>query len=315
MALVVTGLSSNRFLVGNPIPVTFSLDTGNFPANSLIKLTITRNVSHSGDVVQALPAMNLYLPQTGSLTIDLAPYMKGLLPYAYVPGTSYADPIPNYQSISIAVAYYANANGTQTEAVSYLNKTFVRGWEEGKRNAAYTVGSGDILRDADLIPVWNGYPASMFFMEVDNTIRSTPAIPSTESKLMKVPSSCDPFYVRYLNSKGGYGFLLFDVWNWTTTSEDLGMINNSPHPFIKDLGFDRDDTVTAQMRIRREFFPMFRALILSPVVQVYNKFGNVGEWTQIKVVDSSFEESSFEDMVEVSAEFDLHLNINPAQVW
>lgn len=299
----VTGLSSNRFLVGNPIPVTF---TETFPSTAVIRLTITREVTFTGQASETLPPIDLY-PFGTSLTIDLAPYIKGLLPYPELP----SDPVKTYQLISISVGYFPA--GTQTESYNFPSKTFVRGWNEQKRTTAYTLPINEILRDSDLIPVWSGYPTEMYYMDVDSTIRSTPVVPPLEAKQMKLPSSCDPFYVRYLNSKGGYGFWMFDVWRWNSESESKGVIDRRPSPENSSLGFDREDTVTAEGRVRREFIQMYRALLYSPHVHVYNKFGQT--WTHIEVQEGSYEENSFEDLYEVSIEFKLSLNISPALVW
>ena len=111
------GLNGNRYLVNNKILVTMSLDGGEvFNYGSEINLNITRNSDS-----YSLPSIRLY-PTPEGLTIDLAPYIKGLMKKPYVPGNSYADPIPNSETFTITF----EENQTNSSN-TFLNKTFVRG--------------------------------------------------------------------------------------------------------------------------------------------------------------------------------------------
>src|SRR5690606_24663849 len=128
-----------RFLTGNPIPVTFAPDTQDFLSGSKIILTITKLVTHSGDVAYTYPPFTLY-PSPKGITIDLAPYIKGLMPVPYVPDGSYQNPIPNYQRVTITVE---ETQGNTSQVFS--NKTFIHGCRRTKSNQVITLPVGTTL--------------------------------------------------------------------------------------------------------------------------------------------------------------------------
>lgn len=306
--MIVTGLNSNRFLIGNPIPITLSLEGGAlFNVASYIEMTITKTATHIGDVTYTLPVIRLH-PSPSGLTIDLSPYIKGLMPKPYIPTTSYINPIPNYQRFNITF----NENQTGTSNV-FLSKTFIRGFKRYKSNSAITLNIGEELNPADKIPQWGGYPIARFWIDADSQIQSTTVVDDPYIKRMKVPTACNPFYVRFLNSKGGYSFWMFNSWDWKTKSKELDVIENTVNINNQSLGFTEENTVTVDTRVKREFYPLIRDLLVSPVVQVYDQFQM--DWLQIHLKGDDIQENNYEDMIEVTLTFDLMLNVNPSVIW
>lgn len=304
--MIVTGLNTNRFLAGNPIPVNLSLSSGTFESGNYITMNITRLSTHGEDAI-VLPPTKLY-PAPSGLEIDLAPYIKGLLPYPYVPGSSYQDPIPNYQNFNITFS----ENQTDTSN-AFLNKTFIRGFKREQSLTAMTLSINTELYPTDKIPVWQGYPAVRTWLDASSTIRSTEVIESQYSKQMKAPTNCDPFYVRFLNSLGGYSYWMFNAWDWSTKTKDVGVIERNASQDNRSLGFSEQNTVTVDSRVKREFFPLIRDMIASPVIQVYDKFGM--PWKKIELKGQAITESNYEDMIEVTATFDLMIGNKPEVTW
>lgn len=305
--MIVTGLNGNRFLTGNPIPVTFAPDTQDFLSGSKIILTVTKLATHSGDVAYTYPPVTLY-PSPKGITIDLAPYIKGLMPIPYVPDSSYQNPIPNYQRFTIT-AEETQGNTSQV----FSNKTFIRGFRRTKSNQGITLPVGTTLNNADRIPIWGSYPTARFFIDSNNTIQSTTVVDSQYTKRMRMPTACNPFYVRFLNSLGGYSFWMFNAWEWETSSDAVGVIKTTTNINNRSLGFAEQNTVTVDTRVKREFYGLMRDLVVSPVVQVYNEFDM--EWLKIELQGSSFSTSNYEDLQEPTFTFDLMLNTNPQTVW
>lgn len=306
--MVVTGLNSNRFLAGNPVPVTITQSSGTFATAAIITMTITKLATHPSDMQYTLPPVKLYPPSDG-ITFDLAPYIKGLLPEPYVPTTNYQNPVPNFQRFNITF----NESQSDTSA-AYLNKAFVRGFKRTKSNQAITLSSGEVLSPSPRIPVWPTFPSAYFTIDATGNIIPSTVVPTDVVKQMNPPASCDPFYVRFLNSLGGYSFWMFNAWEWEANSNSVGVIERTTSVNNKSLGFREESQVTLDTRVKREFFPLLRDLIVSPVVQVYNQFETNG-WLKIELQDGSFSENNYEDLVEFTCKADLMLNVNPQVVW
>lgn len=306
--MIVTGLNSNRFLIGNPIPITLSLEGGAlFNVASYIEMTITKTATHVGDVTYTLPVIRLH-PSPSGLTIDLSPYIKGLMPKPYIPTTSYTNPVPNYQRFNITF------NETQTGTSNvFLSKTFIRGFKRYKSNSAITLNIGEELNPVDKIPQWGSYPIARFWIDTESQIQSTSVVDAQYVRQMKVPTACNPFYVRFLNSKGGYSFWMFNSWEWNGKSKDLGVIEKTINIDNNSLGFIEENMVNADTRVKREFYPLMRDLLVSPVIQVHNQFEM--DWLKIEIKPETFKENNYEDMTEVTLTFDLMLNINPGVIW
>src|SRR5699024_1758256 len=144
-----------------------------------ITLTITKLATHSGDVAYTYPPFTLY-PSPKGITIDLAPYIKGLMPIPYVPDSSYQNPIPNYQRFTITVE---ETQGNTSQVFS--NKTFIRGFERTKSNQGITLPIGTTLNNADRIPIWDSYPTARFFIDSNNTIQHQLVVDSQYTKRMR----------------------------------------------------------------------------------------------------------------------------------
>src|SRR5690606_1803167 len=131
--MIVTGLNSNRFLAGNPIPVTLSLSGTSFEQGHYITMNVTKLTTHSGELPVTLPPRKLY-PKLEWISIALTPYIKGLLPSPYVPYNIYQNPVPNYQNFNITLSEH------QTDSSNaFLNKTFIRGFKRVDSDTGFTL--------------------------------------------------------------------------------------------------------------------------------------------------------------------------------
>lgn len=304
--MIVSGLNSNRFLTGNPIPIAITADSGEFAIGTKITMSILRQATHPGQELYAYPPITLF-PTEGGVEVDLRPYIVGMMPEPYIPTNSYQDPVPNYQVFNFSFS----ENQTDTSAI-FSNKTFVRAFKRTKSNNALAFPIGEELREGDRIPVWQGYPTARFWINANSQIRATTVVTSEHSKQMRLPTACNPFYVRFLNSKGGYSFWMFNSWEHATESDELGVIEKTGIN-NKSLGFSQEDTVVVDTRVKREFYPLMRALIVSPVIQVYNQFEM--DWLKIELKGTTFETNNYDDLQEFTCEFDLMFNVFPAVIW
>lgn len=302
--MTVIGLNSDNFLSGNPLPITITPDVS-FTIGDYVNVTIIRLVTHPGDIETSYPPIRLYVQTTG-ISVDLMPYIKGMMPYPYIPTTTYQDPVPNTQNFTII--FSLSSGGGQI----FFNKTVIRGFKRTKSNSGLTVTNGTVLKESDKIPVWEAYPTAKFTLTASKIIPSTVLDPE-DIRQMKIPIACNPFYVRFLNTLGGYSFWMFNSWEWGTKSKSLGLIEKTTDINNVSLGFSEKNEVKVDTRIRRDFYGIIRALDVSPVIQVYDKFNM--DWLKIELMDSSFEENNYEDMQEFSCTFDMMLNTKPEVLW
>jgi len=307
--MIVSGLNSNRFLAGNPIPVTMSLDGASFVQGKYITMSITKLIEYPDDVLYTLPPVKLF-PSPSGITIDLAPYIKGLLRPPYIPGDSYILPIPNLQKFNITFS----ENQTDSSNV-FLNKAFIRGFKREESDSAFTISIGEELVPAGIIPVWSGYPYARFGMRESSTIGVYTVVEPQYVKQMRLPTNCDPFYVRFLDSLGGYSQWMFNSWDWETKTKGGGVIERTASLGNRSLGFKEENMITVDTRVRREFFPLIRDLLCSPVIQVYDKFASGKNWKKIEIKGDSITQNNYEDVMEITLTFDLMLNNKPEVIW
>lgn len=286
----LTGLNSNRYLAHNRIPITI---TGDYNRDSEIVMSITRNSDSYN-----LPEIRLF-PSPSGLVLDLSPYIKGLLPIPYVPGNSYSDPIPNTESFNIT---FSDSQDSEV----FLNKTFIRGGRRTSSMDAQTVSTNTRLAPVDILPYWDGYPNGDFKIDSSSRIRYNLLVDNF--KQMRNPKSCDPFYIRFLNSLGGYSFWMFNSYESDSDSNGLGTITGLKN---RSLGFTNTTSINADTRVKREFYPLMLDLMVSPVVERYKD----GEWNQIFIKPGTFNSNNYEDLAEVTCEFETNLNYNPGVIW
>ena len=306
--MIVTGLSQNRYLTGNGVKVEIAPDSGTFAIGTKISMTVTKLVTHPGDILYTYPPITLY-PSPSGLVIDLAPYIRGLVPYPYVPTTNYQDPIPNYQNFNIAFS----EDQTNTSA-TFLNKTFVRGFRRTWTGQGQTLGATEILSPIARIPYWEGWPIAIFKMD-NNTIKSILVVPSEDSKQMRVPAACTPLYVRFMNSLGGYSFWMFNQWEWSTKSNPLGSVQTITED--RSLGFGMENNIVAHSRVKEEHYPLIRDLIVSPVIQVYQTGADPfkADWTKVDAVSNNFNANNYDSLQEVSISFALNSKTKASIPW
>jgi len=105
---------------------------------------------------------------------------------------------------------------------------------------------------------------------------------------------------------------MFNSWEDNTESDEYGVIKRTGIN-NKSLGFDQEDKVIVDTRVKREYYPLIRALIVSPAIQVYNQFDM--DWLKIELKGTTFETNNYDDLQEFTCEFDLMLNVNPGVIW
>lgn len=314
--MIVQGLNENNFLVGNPIQVKITPDSGTtFSANEVINLTIVKKTTHFNDPAPyTLPVIRLY-PKPNGFTVDLAPMLIGLLPDPFIIGNNLGVTIPNFQEFDFFFSHDSGSGASK----SFLSKRVIRGFKRQRSDSAATVQTYVPLSLSERIPTWSNLPVGYATVEDEGMFWNNINFSDTSAFIdrQKTPSGCKSFYIRFMNSLGGYNYWLFPLYEIIDNSDSQGFISNSIGKFDKSLGLESKTSVAVTGRVKKEYYGIFRDLIVSPVVQVYNtqeEFG-VDDWVQLQMTSSTFSYSNNEVIQEVNFTFDIDYNINPTVSW
>jgi hypothetical protein len=312
----VTGLSGNYYMVNNDIWV----DVKGLSANhTRVKVEITEQAV---DVDQELaePQEYNYYPINGEVEFNLSPIIKGMLkePNLQVNGLANGASIKmNYGlfqvKIILVVAVGSGSNFT-------FSKTFIRGGDRSNRQNVASA-AGVVLKESTLIPRWEGYPVRKFYL--GSGIQSTAIIPAGETVQRRV-LGCDPIYLMFLNSKGGYSYWLFE--NFVVDNGGKGGDIIKRRDFKFQLTKDTEHIITVSGRVEREYYRTMIALIESPEVYVYRgeevlflapaSFSAElqGTWVRIFNQKNKFPFNNYDDLEDVNFKFSTHLNHDPSLV-
>ena len=305
--MTVTGLEGDLYYINNPILINITdlnvdinyiqlgLSNINDPLNTILsnKLRIYPNVNREiigFDLSEVIKA-NFTRPKHPEIILGDAPIAT------------------NYILFKIKMIGISFNDGTELPYSS--NKTFLRGGEDTQENNVTNI-IGDDLKITDKHLSWGGLPFNKYFINSDKKIELAGLIPNDEIQQMN-PIGCDPFYVRFLNNKGGYSFWYFPVWEKDKKTKSAGYVDRHRPLDSFSLGFEATHTVKAESKIRREHFAIAESLVSSPEIYVYNRYGNT--WAKIDITKSSFSSNTYEDVTDFNANFDIKLSNDGRIIW
>lgn len=122
---------------------------------------------------------------------------------------------------------------------------------------------------------------------------------------------CNPFYVRWINRKGGWDTYMFEQHKKYTQEVDRGdqyMLANSRDPYASETMGElaprfKNIVQAGAEQLDENDFNLLRGIALSPLVQVYNYY--VGVWQRILVDDTDLTWDTKSPRNTVSYEFQL----------
>lgn len=122
---------------------------------------------------------------------------------------------------------------------------------------------------------------------------------------------CNPFYIRWINQKGGWDTYMFEQHKKYTQEVDRGdqyVLANSRDPYASqtrgELAPEFKDIVQAGAeQLDENDFNLLKGIALSPLVQVYNY--QIGEWQRVLVDDTDLTWDTKAPRNTVSYEFQL----------
>src|SRR5690606_29821850 len=142
-----------------------------------------------------------YYTYNSLVSFDLSEIVKGLLPE------------PNHPNNILSGSEITTNSVTLTISLPSYNqtKTFYRGGILSN-SSNVQVPANAVLSESEKIPVWTGYPSAKYYLNNAGRIIYANIFSVSEIENRKV-INCDSLFFRFLNSKGGYSFWLFEQWD------------------------------------------------------------------------------------------------------
>lgn len=311
MAVIVTGLSGNGYYINNNIIV--SLDTDNAGAEVLfynIRITDASNP-------QKFQEVKVYPKQGNSLSVNISPMLKSLfkkpnhnINYSGISQTNTFEKFNLRFESSFIVSGFPFSN-----ILTINNKTFIRGgYRSNLQNRSSVIGR--VLSPVETIPYWSGYPIAEYKIVSGFNIEKNPFADSFTSKELRYFKGCNPTYVKFLNSLGGYSYWLFEGLTNNTSTSNAGYSNNFGE--VTDFGNTVNRSMQLYSKVPARFYPMILDLIESPEIYVYNNsIDSEKKDTFVRIINNnnSLSENDAKKSYEVKLNFEVVSNYNPEILW
>ena len=299
--MIVTGLESDLYYINNPILISI---TELNPILNYIDLQVS-NINDTGNIIIS-NTLRIY-PNVNNQIIDfdLSEGVKANFPRPQHPtGTLPNGTAINTNYVRFSLTMQQRLIGGNSGQSFTVTKTYLRGGTD-TQGLNVTTSVGAVLKEGLKILIWGGLPVSKYYIDSFKKIAVTNVIPEDEIQLMK-EVGCDQFYIRFLNSKGGYSFWSFPVWEKDKKTKSVGFIERQRPLNSFSLGFESTHTVKAESKIRREHFEIAESLISSLEIHVYNRYGNT--WAKIDIKDGNFNRNTYEDVTDFNVSFNANLS-------
>lgn len=293
----VTGLSASRYYTDNPIWV--DVNTTGDVITDVVNLNIYQNAT--------LVFTAKYYTYNNLVSFDLSEIIKGLLPEPQHPTNATAGTIITTNSVTLTITL---ANFNQT-------KTFYRGGLVSN-SSNVQVPNNAVLSESEKIPVWSGFPSAKYYINNSNII-FTDILLSTDIENRRV-INCDSVFLRFLNSKGGYSYWLFEEWEIKDKYKQGKIIDRRGKDL--DLGNKPEFELSLSTRVEERYLATMRALVQSSEIYVYRldnliqefnpTFQQTYTWTPIYNAGGDVDWNAFDSVYEISFKADLRLKNNPS---
>ena len=312
-SFTVSGLNGDNYLINNPIWVDV---TG---LNDTIRRVhvVVKTLTEQNEIPINTILTFKYLVINNEMYFDIAEIIKSLMAspkhlFSFVNGSLLGS---NTLGVSIDIQAVL-VTGIVSEMVTY-SRTFVRGGEESGDTNVY-LGNNTVLKESTLIPRWNGFQVVKYVLE-NNVIKMYTIIPNIETE-QRVVAGCNPLYFRFLNTKGGYSYWLFETWDVRKKADKAEIIERKTAE--NSLGSEVEYSLTVESTIPRSYYKTMLALCQSPEVYVYGLYrntisGSAGSYKFDKIHNggNTFEINSYEDVKKTRFKFDMLIKQNSLVIW
>jgi len=296
----VTGLNGSRYYINNPIWV--KVDTTGDSNNQVIL-----NISKGSEILYSAK----YYTFNNVIYFDLSEIMKGLLPEPKHP-----ENISSGQKIKLA---------QETFSIDLPNfsvsRSFLRGGEYSNRENI-KVPTNAILSESEKIPIWSGYPSAKYYFNENGFSIFTEILNNSETEKRRVLSS-NPVFLRYLNTKGGYSFWLFDEWKINKSSKEGIIIERRVQNL--DLGLSSEGSISLSTKADTRYINTLNALLSSSEIYIYNiqdvlieenpQFIQSKIWTRVYNKGGKMKWNNFDSVHEFDFNLDFNFKNSSTLIW
>ena len=91
----------------------------------------------------------------------------------------------------------------------------------------------------------------------------------TELRDYRKIKGCNPTYMKFKNSIGGYSYWLFENWTDETSNSDYGVVEKQNN--IYDLGNEEQSKITVFSKVPSRYNAMMSDLIVSEEIYLYRR--------------------------------------------
>jgi len=279
-------LNGNGYLINNEIWFNINADT----EAVYFKIVLT-NLSNAKITTQFVSyAIN------NNVFVNIQSAVKGL--FDSPNGTT-------NNSTKIQISITAN-DGTN---ITFI-KDFVRG---GNRvnETNQTISSNQLLRLAEKLPVWSGFPIYDYFLTSAYVIQEQGLVDLDPALIdYKRIKGCNNIYLKFLNQKGGYSYWLFESWTEKEQNNPLGYLIDGSNNML-DLGSESKSDLQIYSKIPKEYRQYAFDLIDSLDVYAYQN----GTWKKLFMKSNNIEKDNIKKVYTVTLNIDLNYRFNPSLLW
>lgn len=308
MAQIAIGrFIGNGYVINNPIFIDFIF----IPENSnevlsFFTLQVTDASTMENESINISP-----IPGQNRATIDISDLIKSFFPkpehdtnYSTV---SFVDNNRRAFNFLFIANYIVSGSGFSVLATMNNRVFFRAGYDNNKKENQYLTPN-TVLRRTELLPYWTGYPVAEYYIDGDRKIVKNPIIGTIANKERRTVFNCDNYYVKFLNSMGGYSYWLFQGMTVNKTTTNLGYSNvfNDFH----DFGNKTKRTISLYSKVPARFYPLMEDLVESREIYIYNFEGIT--WQPIKNENNKTERNDNKKNYEVRLNFELISGYNPS---
>lgn len=316
---IVKGLNKNHYFVNNPIWVDISSISQQ--AEFLRVRVQAINFAGTNEYPPGSTHQKLYIVNS-SASFDMSTIAKGFIARGKHPespqesssiGTNYAMLRITLQSV--------DENGDIINSTAFT-KVFIRGGED-TISTNLSASLGEVLKESEKIPRWGSYPVAKYYIGQDSSIKIKKIIPEDETDNRRV-IGCDPLYVRFRNTKGGYSFWLFENWAYekkTKEGESVYSRSGNYETGVKEVQYK----ISVDGRVERAYYHTMQALAESGEIYIYGIDGldkgngafqrQKNLWTPAKNAGNSIKVVNFKDVDNFSFNFEPMIDNKPSLAW
>lgn len=297
----ITGIEQQTYFINNDIWVEIiSTNDQEVEMCDVFPKSLTLNKDYK--------EIRLYAHQ-GKIRVNLSPMIKGY----------FNEPKHNEDYTSDEILTNSNwdkfnlkfvIKKTNTITTIELDKIFIRG---GLRTTQtnLSIAFEQALRPTEKVAYWEEYPIAEYVLKERGIVKINRDRISKSNLEKKTYSGCNPVYVKFLNSLGGYSYWLFDKQTNTQTNKNIGVLTSNGA--IRDLGNDTQYSIELSGKVTTYYMPLILDLAISSEIYMYLKEYN--QWERISSMDNTIQTNNFLKGYPIKLNFKKHYKYNTQITW